>query len=264
MKTSNLTNAKKNKLVIDKPLITTDFQKFWIAAFNFSFSYMIKKSFYSFRVKGLENYELRDKTKGNIIYSSHNCWWDGIIGYILCRKIFKTEMHMMIEGLQRLPLLSKIGAFSVEKGSAQSSIKALNYSAEFLKNPDNSLWIFPEGVVKPPDFRPIKFANGISYICKKSEGLNLIPVAKSYNFIREDRPEILLEIGKPIIIDQNCSKRKELTSQLEQNFTELLDNQKKDISSGNLDDYKVVIKSRLCLLKLFEKYFNYITRNFNT
>ncbi|MFH0703345.1 MAG: lysophospholipid acyltransferase family protein [bacterium] len=240
----------------NEPHIKTDLQAFWISIFNHAFSRMVKKGFYSVRLKNTQNYDLRDLQVGNIIYANHCCWWDGIMGYLLCRKIFQTDMHMMIEELHRFPLLSKIGAFSVEKNSPQSSLGSLNYCIEFLENPKNSLWIFPQGVVMPPDYRPVKFAGGISYLCKKLKKINLIPVAHRYNFIREDRPEIFIEVGKPIIINNDLEKnRKEFTQFLEEEFTLLLDRQKQDISKGNFEGYEFFLKSRLCMLKLIEKNF---------
>lgn len=248
----------------DKPIIQVNKQDFWLRVFDFSFERMVKKGFYSLRVKNAENFNLRDSNNGNIIYGFHSCWWDGIIAYLLCRKVFKTQLNMMVEELYRFPLLSRIGAFSVEKKSPQAAIKALNYSLDIVKNPTQSLWIYPQGTVMPPDARPVKFANGISYLCKKSKGVNLIPIANRYTFLREDRPEILVEIGKPIIIKDNNFDKKEFTKYLENELTVLLDKQHEEISQGKLDEYKLMFKSRLCVAKLIEKHFTNFVRTFNT
>ncbi|OGH96102.1 MAG: hypothetical protein A2104_09840 [Candidatus Melainabacteria bacterium GWF2_32_7] len=235
------------------PAIKTSFNPFCLSVSDHLFSRMFNKNFYSIKVKNIENYNLRDTSCGNIMFASHNCWWDGQLGYLLCRKKFKTKMHMMIEELHRLPLLSKIGAFSVEKDSPQSAIKALNYSAEVLKNPDNTVWIFPQGKVMPPDYRPIEMASGVSYICKKLDKVNLIPIAHRYNFIREDRPEIFVEVGKPIILKCDNLDRKTLTHKLEQELTTLLENQRKEICSGNYEGYNIFLQSELCFIKKTEK-----------
>lgn len=243
------------------PFIQAEMQLFWLKVFDFAFSGMLKKSFYSVRIKNAEHYDLRDKSKSNIFYANHCCWWDGIIGYTLCRKVFGTNMRMIVRELHRFPLLSKIGAVSVDKSNPYASLKTLNYCTEFLSHPSNSLFVYPQEIVMPPDFRPIEFAGGISYLCKKLEGVNLIPIAHRYTFLREDRPEVLIEIGKPIVIN-GVSNRKKLTELLEQEFTLLLDNQKKDISNGNLNGYEQWIKSRLCAYKLLEKHFQRFVRSF--
>lgn len=244
--------------------IKAEIQPFWLEIFDYSFTKMVKKAFYSMRVKNAENFDLRNPEKGSLLFSSHCCWWDGQIGFLLSKKVLNTRLHMMIEELYRFPLLSKIGAFSVEKKSSRLAIESLNYSIELLQKPENSLWIFPQGFVMPPDYRPVKFANGISYICNKLEGVNLIPVAHRYNFIREDRPEIFIEIGNPIIINDAFANRKELTKYLEAKLISLLDKQKQDVSNGNFEGYKTVIKSELCVAKKIEKYFTGFVRSFNT
>lgn len=247
-----------------EPDIQVNFQKFWLSVFDIAFTYMVRKAFFSVRIKNAENFELRDKTKGTIFFASHCCWWDGFIAYLLCRKIFKTKMRMMIEELYRFPLLSRIGGFSVEKDSPQSAIKALNYCSDFLKKSDESLWIYPQGSVMPPDYRPINFASGLAYICSKLDGINIIPIIHRYNFLREDRPEVFIEIAKPIILSEKYKNRKELTTKLENEFTNYLDEQKIDISTGNLENYETFIKTRLCITKLIEKHFTWFVRSFIT
>lgn len=263
IKTNNkdvLSKLKKD----DSPLIKVNYQKFWIKVFDYSFTKMIKSSFFSMNVKNIQNFELRDKEKSTILFASHCSWWDGIIGYTLLRTFMKIRFHLMIEELYRFPLLSKIGAFSVEKNSPQSALKSLNYCTEILENKDNLLWIFPQGEVKPPDYRPIKFANGLSYLYKKVNGVNIIPISHRYNFIREDKPEIFIEMGKPVIIPNKTQKRQEITRLLENELCNLLDKQRNDISNGNLSGYESILKSKLCLAKSLEKNFTNIIRSINT
>jgi 1-acyl-sn-glycerol-3-phosphate acyltransferase len=265
MKSLEITKIIENKAIKgNEPDIQVEFQAFWQKVFDIAFTYMLNKAFYSVRVKNAENFELRDKTKGSIIFASHCCWWDGFVAYLLCRKVLKTNMRMMIEELYRFPLLSRIGGFSVEKDSPQSAIKALNYCTEFLNKPDEALWIYPQGSVMPPDHRPIEFAGGTAYICSKMDGINLIPIAHRYNFLREDRPEIFVEVGKPIILTEKCKDRKALTSMLEREFTNNMEKQRKDISEGKLEGYELFLKSRLCITKLIEKNFTWFVRSFIT
>jgi len=265
MKTKEIIEGAKTRLdKPNKPDIKDHYQLFWLKIFDFAFSSMLKKAFYSIRIKNKEYYDCRDKTKACIIFASHCCWWDGLIAYVLCRKVLNTNIRLMVEELHRFPLLSRIGAFSVDKDSPQSAVKAINYSAEFLNNPEGVLWIYPQGAVKPPDHRPVKFASGVAYLCSKLDGINLIPIAHRYNFLREDRPEIFIEIGKPIILENSKLNRKEFTAFLEEEFTKFLDKQKKDISNGNLEGYEFIFKSRLCVAKLIEKYFNWFVRSFTT
>jgi len=237
-----------------KPFISSEISPFCVSVCNMIFYKMLESSFNSIRVKNVENYELRNPEKGNIFYGLHSCWWDGMVSYYLCKKILGTNIRMMIEQLHQFPVLAKIGAFSVDKKSTSSVIKALNYSVDIVKDPKTSLWLFPQGIVKPPEHRPVKFNSGISYLCRQVDGVNLFPVAVKYSFLRENKPEILIEIGSPIIVNNDNFNREEFTEFLEHDMTELADKQRLEISKGNLDGYKTFYQSKIGLFKRIEKY----------
>ena len=73
-------------------------------------------------------------------------------------------------------------------------------------------------------------------------------------FLREDKPEIIVDIGEPITLTQTNGDRHELTQVIEENFTQLCDNQLATIQSGLVDDYEYVFKQRLPWYKKFEKW----------
>lgn len=223
--------------------------------FDEIFGHMLKCNFASIRVKNLRYYQLRNKKRANIFYAPHQCWWDGMIGYYLSRKVFKTDIRIMVEDLRSFPILSRIGCFSVSKNNPSVSLKSLNYVISFLKNSNGlgSLWIFPQGVINPPDFRPIEFAQGISYISQKLDGVNLFPISMRYEFLRCEKPEVLIELGKPILLKSPIEDRKVFNSFLQTNFEINLDRQKIEICSGNLDNYIKILERREPLLRKIEK-----------
>lgn len=230
---------------------------FWIWLADQFFYGMLENRFYSMKIKNRENYDKRNHNFANIIYAPHNNWWDGIVGYNMCRRVFNTTLRMMIEELNRFPILAKAGAFAVNKKSPQASMKALQYAAEQLENKDISLWIFPQGIIRPPMFRPIEFQTGMAYIAKnvikKAGGVNLIPVSVNYAFLREDRPEVLVEVGEPLTITDPDFDRKELNHQLETNFESLCDRQLEDIKHGEIDDYEYIFRQKLKWYRKLEK-----------
>lgn len=59
---------------------------------------------------------------------------------------------------------------------------------------------FPQGEMKPQDYEPITFYNGIAHIAEKLGEINLIPVSLRYEFIKEQRPEVFIKIGEPEIV----------------------------------------------------------------
>ena len=89
--------------------------------------------------------------------------------------------------------------------------------------------------------------------CQKAGGINLIPVAVNYPFLREDKPEVLCEVGEPIIITDYNFDRKEFTHRLEKGFEMLCDRQFEDIRHGNIEEYEYLYKQKLKWYKKLEK-----------
>ena len=85
---------------------------------------MLSHRFYALRIKNLEAFkERRNPEFPNILYATHNNWWDGIVGYNLMRRAFKVRPRMMIEELNRFPLIRRGGAFNVNKKSPQAYLE---------------------------------------------------------------------------------------------------------------------------------------------
>jgi len=240
-----------------QPKITSEKSELFRLLFNHVIKYLVRKHFHKVRIKNRSNFELRNKNYANLFYGVHQSWWDGQIAYYLCDMILKTNIYMMIEELYRFPLLSKMGGFSVEKNSPQQSVKSLNYAAHLLKNPKNSVWLFPQGKVLPPDFNPIKFESGLTYIASKVEKINLIPISARYVFVREERPEVFLEVGEPKIIESKIKDKKIFLEYLEKDFQEMVNRQKKEISSGFYSNYEIIMQNKLALYKRLEPYFKF-------
>ncbi len=230
---------------------------FWIWLADRFFYGMLENRFYSMMIKNKSNYDKRNPEFSNILYAPHDNWWDGIVGYNLCRRVFRTEIRMMIEELNRFPILAKAGAFAVNKKSPQASMKALKYAVDQLKDKKRSLWIFPQGIIRPPMYRPIEFQTGMAYIAEKvvkeTGGVNLIPISTNFMFLREDRPEVLVEIGEPIVLTDPSIPRKDLNHQLETNFEALCDRQLEDIRKGDVEGYEYVFKQKLKWYRKLEK-----------
>lgn len=223
--------------------------KFWLTIASLFFFNMLQNRFYAFRYKNAENYFNRDEKYPTIIFAPHCNWWDGIVLYNISHRICRKEIRLMVEELNRFPLLRRGGAYSVCKKSPQSAMKALKYSVELLKDLRNILFIFPQGIIRPPHYRPIEFQTGLSYIAqnaaKKYGKVNLIPISIEYCFLRDNRPEVLVEFGKRIELTNPNVDRKEFTHLLEQAMNEVCDNQLNDISHGNINDYKILFKQHL-------------------
>lgn len=243
-----------------EPEITANKNPIAVKIFDRIFEFMFKKYFASVRVKNRENYFLRNSDYANLFYGFHGCWWDGPLAVLICRKLYDSNLYMMIKDLYRFPVLSKIGGFSIEKDSLAGRLKAFNYAVNLLEKPENSVWIFPQGKLFPLDYRPVRFESGIAHICTRLRGVNLIPVAYKYTFWQYEKPDIFVEIGKPIVIENDIADKKEFIEKLQANFETLLDNQKDEILNVRLKEYKCILHNYFNWLRVIEKNFKPLVR----
>ncbi len=225
--------------------------KFWLWVASMFFFNMLQNRFYAFRYRGAENYFEGDRKVPTILFAPHSNWWDGIVFYNITHRIFHKEIRLMIEELNRFPLLSKGGAYSVNKKSAQSAMQALKYSVDLVGDLRNILCIFPQGIIRPPHYRPVEFQTGLAYIAqnavKRYGRVNLIPAAFDYVFFRDNRPEVVVDFGKRIEFNKDNipSDRKELNHILEKALEQTCDEQMYEISHGDVSQYNILFKQHL-------------------
>ena len=223
--------------------------RFWLMVASLFFFNMVQNRFYAFRYKGDEG--VLEKGVPTILYAPHSNWWDGSVLYNVTHRIFHKEIRLMIEELNRFPLLRRGGAYSVCKKSPQSAMKALQYSVDVVGDLKNMLCIFPQGIIRPPHYRPMVFQTGLAYIAQKSVArygkINLVPVALDYCFFRDNRPEVVVTFGEKLTLTkENIIKdRKELTHLFEREMVKTCDRQFEDISHGDIEDYKILFKQHL-------------------
>ncbi len=236
----------RNREETFKPAKTS---KFWLGVASFFFFNMLQNRFHAFIYTGMEQFSAEDENIPTIIFAPHCNWWDGIVLYNITHRIFHKEIRLMVEELNRFPLLRRGGAFSVNKKSPQSAMKALTYSVEVLGNTKNILGIFPQGIIRPPHFRPIEFQTGLAYIAKnaakKYGKVNLIPVGLEYTFLRDNRPEVVVKFGDKITLDNPDINRKEFTAVLEHSLTKTCDDLYNEISKGDFSKYHILFKQHL-------------------
>lgn len=234
---------------------------FWQKIADLFFYNMLQNRFHAMLVKNDHLFENRNKDAATIFYAPHGNWWDGIVGYNLMRRVFDVTTRMMVEEMNRFPLFARVGAFPVNKRSPQEAMKSLKYAVDDLgTHPKVGLWIFPQGIIKPPNFRPFEFQTGMAYIAekvaKKYGAVNLVPVAVAFAFLREDSPEVIVEVGEPITLTKEDTKdfdRHNFTRKIEEDFTKLCDNQLENLSKGELQGYRYVFQRRLHWYRRLEK-----------
>lgn len=230
---------------------------FWLWVANQFFYGMLENRFFALRFKGEEKFFNKENIP-TIAFAPHTNWWDGIVGYNIVRRIFDKEIRLMVEELNRFPLLRRGGAFPVNKKSPQASMKALQYSADVIEDLNNILYLFPQGIIKPPNFRPIEFQTGLAYVAqkaiKKYGRVNLVPISVNYFFLRADKPEVLVEVNDVLTLDSPNFDRKEFSQYLASMLEKACDKQNKEIADGNLTGYKTLFQQKLKWYRKIEQH----------
>jgi len=237
---------------------------FWSKIADFAFYNMLEKRFCAFHYKGYENFLKRDDKYPTIMFAPHTNWWDGIVGYNICNRLCHKEIRLMVEELNRFPILRRGGAFSVNKKSAQSAMEALKYSVRVLKDPKSILYLFPQGIINPPNHRPIEFQTGLAYVAQKGVKeygkINLLPISVNYCFLRDNRPEVLIEFGENIELTDDKIDRKQYSEYLAKTLEALCDKQNYEISNAIFDGYKTLFKQKLAWYREFEQHLKKIKK----
>jgi len=105
-----------------------------------------------------------------LMIANHFSWWDGFFQILLNEKSFKKRYHFMMleEELRKNPILRKIGASSIEKGS-RSAFDSLKYLVEVIQKPENLFLFFPQGKIQSIYTEDFKFEKGaLNYVQKKA------------------------------------------------------------------------------------------------
>src|ERR1700677_1081274 len=181
----------------------------------FYFRSLARRSFHTIAGRGLERLRQLPADRPVILFCNHTNWWDGLILYMLTRQMPHKAVYCMMEEkqLKHYRFFTWLGAFSVDLSSPLRSAASLRYAQRLLQKNDTAIWIFPQGRICRPN-EPVEIKPGTDYLAKASPNAVLVPVAMRYDFFREDRPNVLVEVGQPFPaidnkegrIEKECNK----------------------------------------------------------
>ncbi len=213
---------------------------------------LMKQHFYAVHLSGVQNLESLDNSKPVVMFANHSNWWDGFIAYFLTNRTMKKDDYLImdIEQLKKYSFFKYIGVFSVDRNIPADAVRSINYAAELISNTNKYLWIFPQGEMTPQDKRPLKFFSGITKIAEKTGEVNLVPVCFRYEFLMEQRPEVFISVGTPVLYDgrSNNDMTENLRSLLEAQLDKLHD----DITDGNTESFKTIFRGKSSRNKTFD------------
>ncbi|MBS1519063.1 MAG: lysophospholipid acyltransferase family protein [Bacteroidetes bacterium] len=223
-------------------------KKFFAVYFKVS----LKRNFYRVNVKGLDILrELKDNCSEKnipvIVCVNHSNWWDGVLLNWISNYLFKKDSYCLMDtvDLRKHRYFNRIGALPLERNNKFNSYRSLKYCTELLKNKNRYLWIFPQGEILPNEKIPFRFFNGISFLTEKLDEFDMLCVFFEYRFTSEQRPEIFVEFFRSFHrSDLRKYSRKELTSFLEELFSEKAVDFAERYAENELKDYEILLQGK--------------------
>ena len=166
-----------------------------IRVFAWGLRWTMRRRFYGIFIRGL-TCETAPEGEAVIYCVNHTNWWDGFaIGSIISlfpKKRFYVAQYEKL--LARYRFLRWFGAFGLDLDG--SALPGLRYALKLLRDPDNALWIFPQGLLVP-QWIPIRIKPGALWLAKRS-GAKVVPVAFRYEWMVESRPSLFVHFGEPL------------------------------------------------------------------
>ena len=128
----------------------------------------------------------------------------------------------------------------ISTGQAYESVR---YASRVAAGPDRALWIYPQGDMRPNDVRPLRFFPGIGHIANMLGSAHFVPVARRYEYIKEQLPEVFTRIGEPILV-RSGERPREIAARLENVLTAQLDALRDDVVAGRTGAFTTILRGR--------------------
>ena len=192
-------------------------------------------------------------TRPLIFAMSHASWWDVLVGYALARRLLDGESYAPMDEAQlaRYRILTRLGVYSVDRGSVGGIREFLRYTTERLRA-GGAIWITPQGEITPHWRRPVRFQQGLGHLVARVPGLAVVPVAVAYELLEEPRPEILVKLGAARVFERG-SKPERITRVLEQALEEELDALRAAILTRDLTPFVTLLAGKTSMSVVYDR-----------
>lgn len=134
-----------------------------------------------------------DRNKPILILANHQSWWDGFWLNYFNEKITHRKLYFMMleEQLLKYKFFNKIGGFSIRKNS-KDAVCSINYTIKLLENPQNAVFLFPQGEIQSIYVDYIHFEKGISRIINKSNNIQVLFICNFVEYFSYQKPSLFM------------------------------------------------------------------------
>jgi len=206
---------------------------------------MLRRHFHLLHLQGAERVQRLDRSLPVVFFGNHSNWWDGLMEFHLGREILHVDSYLMMEEkqMERYRFFRFIGVFSVDRGSPREAYESVRYASRVAAAPNRALWIYPQGDMRPNDVRPLRFFPGIGHIANMLGTAHFVPVARRYEYMKEQLPEVFTRIGEPILVERT-ERPRETAARFESLLTAQLDALRDDVVAGRTGAFTTILRGR--------------------
>jgi hypothetical protein len=138
-----------------------------------------------------------------VVAVNHVSWWDALVIIALDARIGGRGRCLMdAQNLARMPFFGWLGAVPLDRSSPRASLRDLAASIGHLDGAGRSLWIFPQGELRPPRLRPFAIQGGVAWLVRRA-GVPVVPLTLDYFYREAPSPTIAACYGAPIAKGQD-------------------------------------------------------------
>lgn len=175
------------------------------ALFRIYVRHRLRREFSVVRMHGLDELRRRTREEPFILACNHVAWWDPLLLLHLDGLLSgEARCLMNADHLGQLPFFAWLGAVPVNRTSPVAAYRDLEAAAGWLRQPGRILALFPQGRQSPAR-APVRSEMGVEFLARKT-GLPVVPMALSYDFGEEPKPEVSISAG-PALFRGSESKR---------------------------------------------------------
>jgi 1-acyl-sn-glycerol-3-phosphate acyltransferase len=173
-------------------MIKARHKAFYVWLFNQYTRIMLRRHFHEIII----NSDVSLRKIPTIILANHFSWWDGFFVVYINYRFFQKKFHVMMleEQLKKHRILSKAGAFSVNK-KKKSVLESIEYCISLLDKPENLLLFYPQGEIQSSYHYPLKFEKGLLKILDgTNKEFQLIFLVVLTDYFSNRRPVLCLNM----------------------------------------------------------------------
>jgi 1-acyl-sn-glycerol-3-phosphate acyltransferase len=243
-------------------MLTAQPSVYWKKLASWYFMRSLRKAFYRCHIRGQEHilpWKMDSDPQQKLpllLYCSHGGWWDAAITIVLSIRTLQLDGYGMMEEkqLERYQFFRKIGMFSVHRQNSRSALQSLRYAEQLLKGTNRALWIFPQGELVHQESRPLHLYSGLAVLMRMLGTAMAAPVAIRYEFLKEQKPECFISIGRPHLINiQEFTATEQITELCSRELTNSMDALRNDILQDNLQDFTLMMQGGMSMEKKWDK-----------